>query len=213
MTPAAVLNTSLLGYGWVQRHRSPASGRDLFSAGTQENLDPRSLQAVITPEEQPLEELQEGPEQTEQGSIVWLLQQSHRVRLRDGEITPQADAARLGDVAVEVLGENGRRRFQEFSRYEAGWDVGRGAPLSLRSVTVLNTFLTQLPELAAYQPSLFLTPNGNLELGWEDSNGNAIEIEFWPNRIGYYLEGLDEERTVRLEVFPQFIEKVRSLIS
>jgi len=171
------------------------------------------LQAVITPEEQPLEELQEGPEQTEQGSIVWLLQQSHRVRLRDGEITPQADAARLGDVAVEVLGENGRRRFQEFSRYEAGWDVGRGAPLSLRSVTVLNTFLTQLPELAAYQPSLFLTPNGNLELGWEDSNGNAIEIEFWPNRIGYYLEGLDEERTVRLEVFPQFIEKVRSLIS
>ena len=127
--------------------------------------------------------------------------------------TSQPQAASLSEAARRILGENGQRRFQEFTLYESGWDLARGVPLSLHSIATLDTFLGQLPELAALQPSLFLTHDGNLELGWEDANGNALEIEFWPDRVEYYIEALDEERTIRLEVLPQFIEKVRSLIS
>jgi hypothetical protein len=78
---------------------------------------------------------------------------------------------------------------------------------------VLDAFLAQLPALAEYRPSLFLTPAGNLELGWEDAQGSAIEIELGSNKIEYYIETLAEERAVRLEIFPQLVEKIRSLIS
>ena len=131
---------------------------------------------------------------------------------QSSQVHPQPNEATLSEAARRVLGENGERRFQEFSRYERGWNMGQGQPLSARSATILDRFLTQMPELAARTPSLFLTSEGNLELGWEDSRGNAIEIEFGPDRISYYIESLSEERSVPLEVFPQFIEKVRSLI-
>jgi len=214
MTLIAVLDTSVLGYGWAPRNRAPARWEDLFPGGEQENLDSKSLQAVITPEGQSFEALQEERERTEsEANTVSLPQRPRKVRGHWAENSPQADPVTLGETAIRILGENGQRRFQEFTRYQAGWDVGRGAPLSPRSATILEAFLARLPGLATYQPSIFLTHNGNLELGWEDSGGSAIEIEFWPDRIGYYFEGLDEEGTVRLEVFPQFIEKVRSLIS
>ncbi len=119
----------------------------------------------------------------------------------------------LGETAGNILGENGVRRFGEFVRYERGWDLGRGEPLSSRSVAFVNAFLNRLPELGAFRPSLFLTHEGNLQLGWEDREGNAIEIEFGPDRVEYYLEGLGEERTIGLEALPQLIGRVRSLIS
>ncbi len=214
MISTAVLDTSAFGYGWAQRNRVPVRSNDLFPQGDQENLNPKSLQPVITPEGHSYEVLKDEREQTElEANTVSLLEGSRKVGVHRAENARQADAVTLSETAIRILGKNGQRRFEEFTRYQAGWDIGSGAPLSLRSATILDTFLARLPGLAAYQPSLFLTHNGNLELGWEDSGGNAIEIEFWPDRIGYYFETLNEERSVRLEVFPQFIEKVRSLIS
>ena len=215
MTPASVLNTSVSGYWWARDNRGGSSSRrELFPASEQENLDPKSLQAVIIHDEPFLELLQSGREQTEsQVTTVSSFHQSRRLRVREAENIPQPEVATLSEAAIQILGENGQRRFQEFRQYQPGWNVGQGAPLSIRSATVLDKFLTQLPDLVAYQPSLFLTHDGNLELGWEDSNGDAMEIEFWPDRVSYYFEGLDQERTVRLEVFPQFIERIRSLIS
>ena len=119
----------------------------------------------------------------------------------------------LSESSKRIIGENGLRRFEEFKRYHSGWDYGRGKPLSPRSVTVLNSFLEQLPELAAREPSLFLTHQGNLSLGWEDEHGNVVELEFFPNKVEYYIESLNEEGWVGLEALRQLIDKVKPTIS
>jgi len=207
MTPSAVVNNLGFGYRWS---RESTRFRDLFPRIGHEELDPKSLQVKYIPEESVLDVL-EGPrdESESQISAVSLRQRSRDLAVERNEPT---QAVALSEAARHILGENGSRRFQDFSRYQPGWNLGEGAALSPRSVAVTDSFLSHVPELAVCNPSLFLTPDGNLELSWEDRNGNAVEIEFWPDRIEYYVESSNEERTARLEFFPQFIEKVRSLI-
>ncbi len=206
MINAAVLNNLVFGYRW----RTAGADRPTRVVERHEqDLDLISLQLEATAPWHDLEtEVELGSNQT---SFV-SLRQRLRANSRRHQGIDEPEPGVLTDEALNVLGENGRRRFQEFTRYEEDWHVGQGKPLSSRSVSITNSFLTYLPELVAYHPSLFLTPAGNLELGWEDANGNDIEVEFGPNGIEYYIEALDEEDTVRLDVFPQFVEKVRSLI-
>ncbi|HUE82312.1 MAG TPA: hypothetical protein VMM84_09365 [Pyrinomonadaceae bacterium] len=133
--------------------------------------------------------------------------------MRNLTIKSQEGRPRLSEAAVRVLGENGERRFQEFAEYETGWNMGQGKALSIRSVALLERFLHEVPELADCSPSLFLSSEGNLELGWEDDRGNVIEIEFGPDHISYYIESLSEDRSVPLEVLPHFIERIKLLIA
>lgn len=116
----------------------------------------------------------------------------------------------LGEASMGIIGEHGVRRYEEFKRYHSGWDYGRGERLSPRSVTTLESFVEQLPELAAYEPSLFLTHQGNLQLGWEDARGNVVEMEFFSDKIEYYIESLNEEGSVGLEALHQLANKVKS---
>ena len=127
-------------------------------------------------------------------------------------VVPPADLA-LDIAARKIIGAGGLSRLREFIGYQSGWDLGQGKPLAPRSVVILGAFLRHLPELEPYRPSLFMTHEGNLELGLEDAGGRSISIEFYPDKIDYYLEGLNEEQTVRVDLIPQLIEKVRSLIS
>jgi hypothetical protein len=115
----------------------------------------------------------------------------------------------LGDASKIVIGEHGLRRYEEFRRYHSGWDFGRGAPLSQRSVAAFESFVSQLPDLVRWEPSLFLTHQGNLQLGWENSDGSAAELEFFPDKIEYYLESLSEEGSVDLSSQQELIEKIR----
>jgi len=119
----------------------------------------------------------------------------------------------LSENSKRIIGENGLYRFEEFKRYPRGWDGGHGKPLSHRSITSLETFLRQLPELAIRQPSLFLTHQGNLQLGWEDKLGNVVELEFFPDKVEYYLESLNEEGMVDLKGLHLLVDKVGSTIS
>lgn len=118
----------------------------------------------------------------------------------------------LSENSKRVVGENGLKRFHEFKRYPDGWDNGRGSALSARSVRLLNSFLKDLPEIGACEPSLFLTHQGDLQLGWEDVSGNVVELEFFPDRIEYYIELLNEEGSVGLEDQSQLLEKIRSTV-
>lgn len=205
MTPAAVLNNQVFGYQWPRQ-----STTRLFPEIGYEELNPKALQAKSTGEESALDILQGQQEQNASQISTRSLRQRLLGRAERAENVPPV--IQLSVTASRILGQSGTRRFQDFIRYQPGWNLGEASPLSARSVTVTDSFLNHLPELADYNPSVFLTPNGNLELAWEDRAGNAIEIEFWPDRVEYYLEALDEDRSMRLEVFPQFIEKVRSLI-
>lgn len=119
----------------------------------------------------------------------------------------------LSEDSKRILGENGLRRFEEFKHYHFGWDSGNGKPLSSRSVAVFQSFLKQWPELAECEPSLFLTHQGNLQLGWKDAHDNVVELEFFPDKIEFYLEYLSEEGSVQLDAQKQLVDKVRSIIS
>jgi hypothetical protein len=119
----------------------------------------------------------------------------------------------LSDNARRVLGANGLRRLFEFSEYRTGWDAGQGQPLSIGSLLSLEWFLDQLPELSTSEPSLFLTRNGNLQIVFEDYQGNTVEIDFFPDRLEYYFEDSDEESSLPLSDATNFIDRLRMLIA
>jgi hypothetical protein len=119
----------------------------------------------------------------------------------------------LNDNAKRIIGDNGLRRFKEFQSYQEGWEFGQGKRLSLYSVRTFEWVLMRLPELAVQEPSLFLTRNGNLQLGFEDAQGSTIEIEFFPNRVEYYMEASDEEGSIPAREINDFINRIRAIIS
>lgn len=133
-----------------------------------------------------------------------------RARIR--AVFPRLVPGALSENSKRVIGENGVRRFEEFKKYHDGWDYGRGRALSAHSVATLEEFLRHLPGLAAVEPSLFLTYNGNLQLGWEDAEGNAVEVELFPDRIEYYFESRNEEGSVRRQDLHRLINQLRPTI-
>ena len=118
----------------------------------------------------------------------------------------------LSREAIAVIGENGKRRFEEFRNYPNGWYGGKGKELSKWSVLNFERFVKRMSELRQFQPSLFFTLEGNLELGWEDRNGQAIEIEFYPDKIEYFIESLNEESSVALADIFRLTEKIIKLL-
>jgi len=104
----------------------------------------------------------------------------------------------LSEKTVTILGKNGLERFETFKKYSKGWDSGCGLPLSHRSVAVMEYFINQFSDFHS-EPSLFLTPNGNLQLGWENTHGQVIELEFYPDKIEYYIEACEIEEKVNLD--------------
>lgn len=105
---------------------------------------------------------------------------------------------RLSKKVAKILGSSGVQRFEEFKMYHSGWDHGYGKSLSYKSVAVMESFLSMLSILDT-EPSIFFTREGNLQLGWEDKEGKVIELEFFPDRIEYYLEGRSLESEVPVD--------------
>lgn len=118
----------------------------------------------------------------------------------------------LNEDTVKIIGENGLQRFEQFKKYSEGWDFGIGKPLSFHSVASFKLFCKHLSEPIPDEPSLFLTREGNLQLGWEDKEGNKIEIEFFPNKIEYYIEALDDEGEVDLTHISQLVDTLKSVV-
>lgn len=124
----------------------------------------------------------------------------------------QKDNLILSREAIAVIGINGKRRFDEFKDYPNGWYGGKGRKLSKGSLFVFEKFIKYLPELKFSSPSLFFTFEGNLQLGLEDKSGNTIEVEFFSDKIEYYLESLEEENFVKLGNISQLVEKTGNLL-
>ena len=106
-----------------------------------------------------------------------------------------ANVAKLSKKAISVLGTNGLRRFEIFRNYEKGWDGKFSFSLSNRSIAVMEYFINQFFDFKK-EPSLFLTRNGNLQLGWENLFGQKVELEFFPGKIEFYVEAAEEEGQV-----------------
>ena len=116
---------------------------------------------------------------------------------------------KLSQRVINIIGENGAKRFEVFKQYREGWDNGYGLPLSMRSTAVMESFLYKFSNFKT-EPSLFLTRNGNLQLGWENKYGQIAELEFYPDKIEYYMEALDIEGQIGLD--EQEIKKTVSML-
>lgn|GEM_PF-6964302 len=207
---AAVIDGGFSGI--LGQRAKPVRGEDLyqeryFSSRSFDLLDPESGQRIQ----------QDPPSPRAQESLTELIDKLQKIpkssNLQTGRrFFRRRVVSELSENSKHIVGENGARRFEEFKQYRPGWDHGRGNPLSPRSITTLESFLRQLPELATLEPSLFLTHEGNLQLGWEDVQGNAIEIEFFPDKVEYYIESINEEGAVDLEALHQLIAKVSPTI-
>lgn len=125
---------------------------------------------------------------------------------------PKPTVGALSENSRLIIGEHGVRRFEEFKRYGDGWDYGRGKMLSARSVATFEAFMRRIPELAAVEPSLFMTTEGNLQLGWGGRDRGIVEVDFLPDGVEYYVEITGEEGAVRLADLPEFVERIRLTI-
>ncbi|SRR5438552_4552120 len=93
------------------------------------------------------------------------------------------------DVLLSKLGPKGWGRLHHFRHYySAGWGDGSGRPLSPRSLEAFYRFLESATFPVGVQPSLFLTDQGYIELYWEDASNKAVQIEFRPTEIEFYIE-------------------------
>lgn len=89
------------------------------------------------------------------------------------------------------LDANSLERFDAFKRNTAGWNFGKGEPLSHHSIGTFEWFINTSGDVIHGTPSLFMTSVGNLELVWEDASGSRVALEFLAGKIAVYSERLD----------------------
>ena len=157
-----------------------------------------------------------GAIQTEKGSgVVFLSEESGAVLLGVGPetryVTSEVKPIDEPTVVMKaVLGQNGIDRIDRFMEMEDGWDSGRGRAFSKASLGMLDTFLHACDGCPIPDASIFMTANGNLQLEWNDREGNACEIEFFPDRLEYYFEGADEEGKCGLAAVASLVSRIKA---
>lgn len=125
----------------------------------------------------------------------------------------QVAASDLLSSSANLLGSNSYERFKRFLEYSDGWGGGFGKKLSTQSVAALQNFLSDGQSLCA-EPSIFLRQDGNLQLAWEDAEGNAVELDFLPSGITFFHEKSDKESIYQLDTqsISSLKENIRALL-
>ena len=94
--------------------------------------------------------------------------------------------AQAHKTLISKIGENAAERFSNMTEYHDNWGGNNEKCLSPYSVRTMCMFLDAVDKFDTV-PSIFLTNEGTLQLGWEDADGNEIEIDFLPDLIYYYV--------------------------
>jgi hypothetical protein len=101
------------------------------------------------------------------------------------------------ELLLSKLGAKGWGRLHHFRHYySAGWGDGSGKPLSPRALETFYRFLESARFSSGSMPSVFLTDEGCIEICWEDSDGKAVQVEFTPAEIEFYVEARQFEDSV-----------------
>ena len=105
--------------------------------------------------------------------------------------------SRRKKLLLSNLGPKGWGRLHHFRHYYcASWGDGSGKLLSPRALETFYRFLESATFPQGSKPSLFLTDEGCVEVCWEDSSGKAVQVEFRPAEIEFYIEGQQLEDSV-----------------
>ena len=111
--------------------------------------------------------------------------------------TPAPSEGEREELLLSKLGPKGWGRLHHFRHYySAGWGDGSGKPLSPRSLETFYRFLESITFPANTTASLFLTDEGFIELCWEDRLSKAVQVEFRPSEIEFYVEANQLEDSV-----------------
>ena len=117
----------------------------------------------------------------------------------------------LSEKARNFLGNYNYERFCSFKdEIKDGWDFGVGKALSGLSIAIFDLFMSMINRIDA-DPSIFMTSSGNLQFVYEDADDNTIDIEFYNDKIEYYIEKTDEESEIRnltKRKISEFIQKL-----
>lgn len=101
------------------------------------------------------------------------------------------------DLLLSKLGPKGWGRLHHFRHYySAGWGDGSGKPLSPRATEAFYRFLESARFPEGMTPSVFLTDEGCIEVCWEDRERKAVQVEFKPAEIEFYVEAQELEESV-----------------
>jgi hypothetical protein len=93
------------------------------------------------------------------------------------------------ELLLSKLGAKGWGRLHHFRHYySAGWGGGSGRPLSPRALETFYRFLESATFPSGSAPSVFLTDEGCIEVCWEDFEGKAVQVEFKPAEIEFFIE-------------------------
>lgn len=113
----------------------------------------------------------------------------------------------LSSKAVEALGAHNVGRFAELVSLKDGWHLGQGKSLQAASLRSIELFLAQYSSFPE-RCSLFLSEQGNLELVWRSEKNETTSLEFYADRIEYYIETLDEEGEVATRDIATLVQKL-----
>lgn len=113
----------------------------------------------------------------------------------------------LSKSAKKALREHNVARFAEFAALKDGWHFGQGETMQPDSLVVLESFLSAYSTFPE-RLSLFLSEEGNLELAWRSENNETTALEFYADRIGYYIETLEDEGEVEIKDIPILVQKL-----
>lgn len=108
------------------------------------------------------------------------------------------DDLEVEQALLAKLGARGWGRIHHFrNHYHQPWGEHGAAPISPRALSTLGRYILSAAFPEGRVPSVFLTDSGSLELCWEDAAGDAVQVEFKPDAIEYYIAARNEEGTVR----------------
>ena len=101
------------------------------------------------------------------------------------------------ELLLSKLGPKGWGRLHHFRHYySTGWGDGSGRPLSPRALETFYRFLESARFPEGSMPSVFLTDEGCVEVCREDFEGKAVQVEFRPAEIEFYVEAQQQEDSV-----------------
>ena len=99
-------------------------------------------------------------------------------------------------LAFLSFSDENKDKILMFLNTKPGWNFGKGEILSRKAFAYFLMFFYDLNEeynISNLEISTFMGENGSIEASFRNKQNQAFDIEFYENRIEYYIEATNEE--------------------
>lgn len=110
------------------------------------------------------------------------------------------------DLISQKLGSRGYGRMLAFTQfYTTGWGEGN-KQVSPKGLSAFLRFLKQVTFREGADPSVFLSNDGELQVAWNDQDGQAIQLLFGPKSIEVFHEAKRRDESVAVEEYSRLAQ-------